>query len=521
MKRTLLIVIGLAAVIAVTAIIYFVLVAPQSEVAVLENVPTATLAAGPVSEIVGATSTVTSNQSATLNWKTSGLVAETYAEVGEVVQAGDVLAVLDPGSLSPIDILAEADLVAAQRALENLIESKTQSASALQAVESAQQALDDAHNPEVDRAAALQAIAEAEKAVDEADKKLKIITDPPSRSTLDQAQANLVLAEKKLNDIHDSIARIEKKLAKRDDQYKFFESRKLYRNILEGLELQRIQQQKSYENSQQRYIDLQSPPNPNDVAVAEANLLESQAQLSNAEREWQRIQDGTSPADIALLEAQLADAQREWERVKDGPTPEDISAAQARVTAAQAALENTRIVAPFSGVITEAISKPNDQVSPGTPAFRLDDLSHLWVDVGISEIDVNLVIPGQPVVLTFDAILAKEYQGQVVEVSPVGTTNFGIVDFYVRVELLNADEDVRPGMTAAVEILVNQIEEALLVPNRAVQVSRGLRTVYVLDQDGNLTLIEVHLGASSEKYSQVLSTDLNPGDLIVSNPSEL
>jgi HlyD family secretion protein len=465
MKRIFFILIGLALVVAVAAIIYYLVIPSRSEVAAPENVPTAPLAADPVSEIVGATGTVSSNQSATLNWKTSGLVGETNIQVGDVVQAGDVLAVLDPGSLSPLDILAEADLVIAQRALDNLLKSEVQAASAWQAVEAAQEALDDARSPDMDQAAALQAIAEAEKDVDEAERKLKILTNPVSKAALDQAQANLVLAEKKLNDNQKSIDRIQKKLAKRDDQYKFFESRRLYGKILESLELQRIQVQKSFENSRQRYINLQSPPNPNDVAVAEANLLGAQAQLLEAENEWQRIQDGASPADIALLEAQLVDAQREWERVKDGPTPEDIASAQARVTAAQATLNNTRIAAPFSGLITEAISKPNDQVAPGSPAFRMDDLSHLWVDVGISEIDINLVEPGQPVILTFDAILAKEYQGRVVEVSPVGLSNLGIVDFKVRVELLNPDQDVRPGMTAAVEILVNQIDEALLMTN--------------------------------------------------------
>jgi HlyD family secretion protein len=464
MKRTFFILIGLIAVVAIAAIAYFVFRPSRTEVPVPENVENAPLTTGPVSDIVGATGTVSSNQSAILNWKTSGLVGETYGQVGDLVQAGDVLAELDPASLAPVDILAQADLVAAQRALDDLLESEVQAAKALQAVAAAQQALEDARSPEVDQTAAQQAIAEAEKAVEEAERKLKILTNPVSSSALDQAQANLVLAEKKLNDNQQTIDRIEKRLAKRDDQYRFFESRKLYKKILESLELQRIQLQKSFENSRQRYINLQSPPNPNDVAVAEANLLEAQAQLSAAQREWERIQGGTSPADIALLEAQLADAQREWESVKDGPTPEDIAAAQARVTAAQATLGNTRIVAPFSGVITEAFSKPNDQVSPGTPAFRLDDLSHLWVDVGISEIDVNLVKPGQPVSLTFDAILAKEYQGRVVEVSPVGTTNLGIVDFKVRVELIDPDQDVRPGMTAAVEISVNQAEEALSMP---------------------------------------------------------
>ena len=465
MKKTAYIIIGLVAVLAVIALAYFAVKRGPSAVAISEDVETAPVITGPVSEIVGATGTVSSNQFATLNWKTSGIVGETYVQVGDTVQAGEILAILDPGSLPPGDILAGADLVDAQKALDDLLKSEVQAASARQAVEAAQEALDEARSPDLAQASALQAIADAEKALDSAERKLKILTVPAPQSAIDQAQANLVLAEKKLADHDKSIARIQKKLAKRDDQYLFFESRKLYKRILESLDFQRIPLQISLEKAEQKHKDLLAPPNPNDVAVAEANLLEAQAQLFEAEREWERIKDGASPADIALLEAQLLDAQREWDRVKDGPDASDIAAAQARVTAAQATLGNTKIVAPFGGTVTEVISKTNDLVVLGTPAFRLDDLSHLWVDIGLSEIDINLVEIGQPVILTFDAILAKEFNGTVVGVSPVGSTTLGVVDFKVTVELTDPDADVRPGMTAAVEILVNQTENALLVPN--------------------------------------------------------
>lgn len=287
---------------------------------------------------------------------------------------------------------------------------------------------------------------------------------------------------------------------------------------MNGLEIQRNQLQIDYDNSLQKYEDLKSPPHPNDLALAEADLLDTQAQLLEAERSWQRMKDGGSPADLALLEARLADAQREYERIKDGPTAQDITAAQARVIAAQASLDRTSISAPFAGTITDVISQPNDQVSPGTPAFRLDNLSSLSVDVGVSEIDINLVEVGQPVILTFDAILAKQYNGRVIEVSPVGSTSLGIVDFMVRVELTDADADVRPGMTAAVEIIVNQTDEALRVPNQAVI---GTSLVYRIDQHGNFETIEVTIGASSDKYSQVLVGDLSPGDVIVLNPHQL
>jgi HlyD family secretion protein len=468
MKKTTIIILSIVGVLAAAAVLYLVLSRGSSPTVDSDEIQTSAVNLSPVSEIVGATGTVSSAQSALLTWKTSGLVADTYFEVGDAVQAGDLLAELDPGSLSPLDIIAQAELVAARKALDKLLQSQTQSALALQSVESARQALEDARSPVIDQSSALQAVAEAEKSVADADRRLKTLTAPVSQAALDQAQANLVLKEKRLADNQEMIDRIQKKLNKRDDQYKPWESRRRYRQIMDGLEIQRIQLQIDYENSLQRYENLKSPPDAVEVALAEADLLEAQARMVDAERALQRIADGASPADLALLEAQLEDAQREYERLKDGPAQQDIAAAEARVTAAQSTLEKSRLTAPFDGTISEVLSQPNDLVSPGTPAFRLDDLSSLSVDVGVSEIDINLVNTGQPVILTFDAILARQYNGQVVEVSPVGTVSQGIVDFMIRVELTDPDSAVRPGMTAAVEIIVGQPEETL-APNQVIE----------------------------------------------------
>lgn len=521
MRKRIFIAIGIVAVLAIAAIVIFTSNRGSSAITPTGEVETTTIVIGPVSEIIGATGIVSSNQSAILKWKTSGFVGEINAQTGDTVQAGDVLATLEQTTLSPSDIRAQVDLISAQQALDDLLNSRLQQASAQQTVEAAQEALDEAHNPELAQARAQQAIAEAQQEVADAEYQLNILTAPVSQNALNQAKANLVLAEKKLNDTLGQIERIEKKLNKPEDKYKFWESRKLYKRILESLELQRIQHQIAYENSQQKYQDLQAPPNPNDVAVAKANLLHARGQLFETEREWARIKDGTSPADIALLEAQLSDAQREWERLKDGPTIEDISAAQARVAAAQATLNQASLVAPFNGTITEVNTKRNDQVSLGTPAFRLDDLSHLWIDVDVSEIDINNVEIGQPVILTFDAIPDKEYHGLVVEISPVGNEVLGVVNFKVTVELMDADADVRPGMTSAVEIMVSRIDETVLVPNRAVKTLKGEFVVYILNKNGQMEPVEITLGASSDKFSQVLARNLNPGDLIMLNPPEL
>ena len=180
-------------------------------------------------------------------------------------------------------------------------------------------------------------------------------------------------------------------------------------------------------------------------------------------------------------------------------------------------MEHAWIESPFSGIITLADAKPGDQVSMGTPVFRVDDLSSLLVDVDVSEVDINRVAVGQPVSLTFDAILAQEYTGEVVEVSPVGNTLAGVVNFKVTIKLLDADEKVKPGMTAAVNMVVSQLEDVLLVPNRAVRVEEGERIVYIL-KGGELVRVSVELGANADVYSEVIGGDLKVGDQVVLNP---
>ncbi len=226
---------------------------------------------------------------------------------------------------------------------------------------------------------------------------------------------------------------------------------------------------------------------------------------------------------VAVSLANLDAAEREYERIKDGPDPDDITLAEARISGAQATLDMVFITAPFDGVITSVDVLQGDFVSPGTPAFRIDNLNYLLVDVGVSEVDINQISVGQPVTLVFDAVLGKEYQGEVVEVSPVGVQQQGLVSFEVTIEVIDADIDVRPGLTAAVAIVVRQVENALLVPNRSVRWVRGEQVVYLATDPDNvitekLKMVPVTLGASSDEFSEILDGDLNAGDLIVINP---
>ena len=220
--------------------------------------------------------------------------------------------------------------------------------------------------------------------------------------------------------------------------------------------------------------------------------------------------------DLALAKAKLDDAQREFDRLAGGNLTE-ITAAQARVDAAQATLNLARVSAPFAATVTEANPLPGDQVSAGAAAFRLDDLTSLFVDVEVSEVDINSVEVGQPATLSFDAILDKDYHGEVVEVAKAGTNVNGVVNFKVTIELTDADADVKPGMTAAVNITVEEIDNVILVPNRAVRLLAGQRYVYLM-VNGVPQKTEVSLGSSSDTMSVLAGGDVSEGDLIILNP---
>ena len=237
-------------------------------------------------------------------------------------------------------------------------------------------------------------------------------------------------------------------------------------------------------------------------------------------KEYRGYADETTIAkadeDVALKLAKLEDVKREYERLSAGNKTE-MAAAQARVDAAQATLNLARVIAPFSGIVTESYPLPGDQVGAGATAFRLDDLSSLYVDVEVSEVDINSVSVGQPVSLTFDAILGRDYHGEVVSVAPTGAATQGVVNFKVTVELTDADSMVKPGMTAAVNITVEELQDVLLIPNRAVRLSDGQRVVYILE-NGQPAKKEIRLGSSSDTTSVLLDGDVQEGDTVILNP---
>jgi HlyD family secretion protein len=402
---------------------------------------------------IGATGQVRSNQTAVLSWQTSGIVEQVDGALGEQVGAGQSIASLVRTSLPQNVILARAELINAKKALQDLSDTGL--------------ALAQAEND----------LAKAEKQVEDLQKRLDNIDLPSSKADIDAAKASVTLAKDQMD--------------KARKAYKPFEN-KPEDNLIRATLLNRLAE------AEQKY----------DATVRRLNNL-----LGTTPQSTITITE----ADLNLAKAQVVELQQKINDLNSGPDPDDIAAIQARIDAAQATLNQMYLEAPFEGTLTEVSVKPGDQVFPGTLALRIDDLSRLLVDVLVSEVDINRVDIGQEVMLTFDAITGKEYRGVVSQIDAIGESVQGVTEFTVTVELTDVDEFVRPGMTAAVNFIVEQIDNVLMVPNRAVRTQDGKRVVYTLVDD-KLVAIEIILGASSDTMSQVLRGDLKEGDLIVVNP---
>lgn len=386
---------------------------------------------------------------ASLSLSASGVVDEVLVNEDESVTSGQVLVRLEgKEQLEAMHSAAQLELVSAQRDLNELHENnELLAAKALQELENSQKSLEDLINSDLREAAAFQAIADARKAIDSAERRLRILGSTADQADIDAAEAQVVLARDALD--------------KAKDDYEPYANKSEDNLVRANLLARQSAAQQVYDNAVRKFNALQSTGNELDVAVAEANLANAQAQLIDAQREWERANEGPDQGDVALLEAQIRLAQREYDIYSQGPDADDLAVAEARLVnaqaqlaAAQAALSDLELRAPFDGTVSEVFVHPSEWVNVGQPILLLADVDHLQVKTtDLSEIDLALLKIGDEAIVTFDALPDVVVKGIVSRIAPKAAEGAG-VNYPVTIELREIPEQLRWGMTAFVDIEV-------------------------------------------------------------------
>jgi len=183
-------------------------------------------------------------------------------------------------------------------------------------------------------------------------------------------------------------------------------------------------------------------------------------------------------------------------------------------------LMKTEILAPFNGTVVDIGVKENDQLSSfdysSKTAVYLVDTHTVEMDGVVDEIDIYKVKVGQEAIIIVDALPDVELKGKVTFVSPFGTGETGVVEFPVTISLEPTEVELKGGLTATADIIVEAHENILMVPNRSIKGSPGDYWVEVVVDEEKLTTEKrpVELGTQSEGFSEVVS-GLSEGERIV------
>lgn len=226
-----------------------------------------------------------------------------------------------------------------------------------------------------------------------------------------------------------------------------------------------------------------------------ANRDSAIASLNEAQKRLQLLQRGSRSEEIRQAEAAVA-------------------AAQAQVQAARAALEDTVIRAPFTGIITQKYANPGAFVTPTTTASATTSATStsivaiaegLEILAEVPEVDIGQVLVGQPVEIRADAYPGETFEGRVRLVAPEAVVEQNVTFFQVRVSLVTGLEKLRSGMNVDLDFLGQKINNALLVPTVAIAVERGQTGVYVVGEDNRPKFRPVTIGSSWQDQTQIIS----------------
>jgi HlyD family secretion protein len=262
-----------------------------------------------------------------------------------------------------------------------------------------------------------------------------------------------------------------------------------------------------------------------DVAKTQAIEAEQALGLQNA---------GTRPEQIVQAEARVVQQEQTVAALKAGNRIEDIAQARAQVESArgslqtiQAQLGDTKVVAPFAGVVTKTYADTGAFVSPsmagggGVSASSSSILSlssdRNYIVTHLSESQIRNIKPGQTVTIKADAFPGESFAGKVATIAPQATVSQNVTSFEVKVAISAVTDKLKPGMNVEAQLEIGSLENALLVPNAAVVRQAEGQGVYILGSDRQPVFQKIQTGITAQGQTEVKS-GLQGGEQVLVNP---
>ncbi|MFC1971548.1 HlyD family efflux transporter periplasmic adaptor subunit, partial [Chloroflexota bacterium] len=424
-----------------------------------------------------------------------GTIQEVLVEEGDTVEAGQVLVRLDTSEWEDQLALLEEQLKAADRALttrkRDLLQAKVNAKNADIALEKAEEPYS---GDDIDSAEA----------------------------AVDLAEASLEDSERQLEEAHDL-----------DDE-----------ESINRLRLEVMRDDESLRSAEARLETMKENPDEDDIAIKQMQI----------ELAWARVED-------AQLE--IEDAHKDLEEAQ-----EDLEEAKGK---------SPVITAPFAGFVTRINVEGGDEILKGTVALQLADPNRFEADIMISEMDILQVKLDGEALVQVDALQGMSLPAKVTHISPTATIQQGVVNYKVKVEVESLEADMqeqqaereermqgtqqgelperlkqaieegritqeqakqmmgrmeqggqqrqmpsampdnfqlKEGLTVTVNLIVDQRQSVLLVPNSAITTQGRQTYVRVMLPDGTTEDRVLQAGISNWQYTEI-TEGLSEGENVI------
>jgi HlyD family secretion protein len=205
----------------------------------------------------------------------------------------------------------------------------------------------------------------------------------------------------------------------------------------------------------------------------------------------------------------IADAQSNLENTYASSVSDaQIAQAQANVDSVKAKIQNSSIISPINGTVTQFDAKVGQLTSPNVPLISLISNGGYEVDAGVSEIDIGKILVGDKVTMTLDAFPGETFLGSVFYIAPAETNVGGVINYQVKISFDKLDPRLKSGLTANIDIETKHKDNILVLPQYAILqndqgtfvealenkvVKQNPVTLGIMDQKGN---VEVVLGVT-------------------------
>lgn len=250
------------------------------------------------------------------------------------------------------------------------------------------------------------------------------------------------------------------------------------------------------------------------LKASKLTLKEAEVTLSDIQRDWIRYKRLYEKRVISKQRWDHMDAAMKKARIMRDLAAAHLSSAKVALDTALTNLKNTKIRAPFAGIITKRLVDTGDRVYtvPPTVLMVLMDISHVKVVSDIPEKEMPLIHKSANVSIKFDAFPSKTFTGVITRIYP--DVDPVTRNFTVEIDLKNQGGKIKAGMFAHVRIRVNKIR-GLTIPRSALLKVPGTGVYYTFRVKGDtVEKVNIETGIFQGHFVQVLK-GLKEGDSVV------